>query len=281
MVKVGGLRVRVIKSSVLVTLVNPLLIVILLLSGTATSMPIAVYAQSDTISDSGTVSSDVNPHNDLATDDSQNGVIESEGDSDVSDSNEGIDDISQVSTDETVVDNKIDNNQDEANSSDDNLPTDATRGSDPIADAGKDFEVDENTDVLLDGSASVDQDGEISSYSWEQTDGYGVELNDADSAQPSFVAPDVDSNQELSFRLSVTDNNGLTDIDSVSVLIKTVTINEEPDDVVSIPIDEQDTEQTPQVKSDLARGTDTLKCTDNQTDCNHIGQRATGYFTNF
>ncbi len=216
------MRVRVIKISVLVTLVNPLLMVILLLSGTvsATSMPITLYAQSDTDFDSGVVSSDVSPHNNLAMDEGQNG---DEGTSDVTDSNDGIDDFSQVSTDETVVDNGIDSNQDDANSSDDNLPTDDTQGSDPIADAGEDFEVEENTDVRLDGSASIDQDGEISSYSWEQTDGYGVELNDADSAQPSFVAPDVDSNQELSFRLSVMDNNGLTDIDSVSVLIKAVT----------------------------------------------------------
>ena len=42
---------------------------------------------------------------------------------------------------------------------------------------------------------------------------------------------------------------------------------------MSIPLHEQDTEQTPQVKSDLARGTDTLKCTDNQTDCNPVGQQ--------
>ena len=96
---------------------------------------------------------DVSSDNDLAMDEGQNG---DEGDSDVSDSNDGIDDFSQVSADETVDDNGIDSNQDEANSSDDNLPTDATQGSAPIADAGEDFEVDENTDVRLDGSASVD-----------------------------------------------------------------------------------------------------------------------------
>lgn len=226
------------RSSVPTTRFNPLMVAILILSGTvsATSIPLAVYAQSDTDFDSGAVSSDVSPHNDLAMEEGQNG---DEGTSDVSDSNDGIDDFSQVSTDETVVDNGIDSDQDEANSSDDNLPTDVTQGSDPIADAGEDFEADENTDVRLDGSASVDQDGEISSYSWEQTDGYPlVELNDADSAQPSFVAPDVDSNQELSFRLSVTDNNELTDIDSVNVLI---TSTEKPDDVESNSLDEQET----------------------------------------
>ena len=49
--------------------------VILLLSGTvsATSMPITLYAQSDTDFDSGVVSSDVSPHNNLAMDEGQNG----------------------------------------------------------------------------------------------------------------------------------------------------------------------------------------------------------------
>ena len=99
----------------------------------------------------------------------------------------------------------------------------------PIANAGPDLEVDESSNVVLDGSASADQDGLVSSYSWQQTDGLPtIELNDADSAHPSFIAPDVDSNRQLTFQLIVTDNNGAADTDSVNVLIKDIASLEVP-----------------------------------------------------
>jgi hypothetical protein len=80
----------------------------------------------------------------------------------------------------------------------------------PVAATGPNQTVLEGEDVLLDGSNSSDSDDGIASYLWQQTAGTPVALNDAHSAQPGFVAPDVDLQGEaLSFELTVTDQGGL------------------------------------------------------------------------
>jgi hypothetical protein len=66
----------------------------------------------------------------------------------------------------------------------------------PIANAGPDQEVDESLEglpnpVTLDGSASTDPDGTIASYTWTQTAGPPVVLEDATTAHPKFIAPMV------------------------------------------------------------------------------------------
>jgi hypothetical protein len=66
----------------------------------------------------------------------------------------------------------------------------------PIADAGPDQEVDESLEglpsiVTLDGSASKDPDGTIASYTWSQTEGPPVVLDNATIARPKFTAPVV------------------------------------------------------------------------------------------
>lgn len=66
--------------------------------------------------------------------------------------------------------------------------------SDPIANAGVDQTVALGEEVILDGSASSDPDGDAMSYAWafiSRPDGSEVELEDADSAVSSFVADTV------------------------------------------------------------------------------------------
>ena len=76
----------------------------------------------------------------------------------------------------------------------------------PISDAGSDQVIQLGSQVQLDGSASYDTDGAISSYSW--TSNNGITLSGSDTATPSFTAPNEAST--LSFTLDVTDNNGNT-----------------------------------------------------------------------
>ena len=92
----------------------------------------------------------------------------------------------------------------------------------PTASAGADQSVYEGTSVALDASGSSDSDGSIASYSWQQVDssGYTAALIDADSATPSFTAPEVAADTELIFELTVTDNNGDQDSDTVVIAIK-------------------------------------------------------------
>src|SRR5919109_3298124 len=99
----------------------------------------------------------------------------------------------------------------------------------PTANAGDDQTVNEADSVSLDGSGSSDPDGTIESYSWTQTAGTGVTLDDASSATPSFTAPDVSADGDtLTFELTVTDNDGATATDSVNVNVNNVVVNQPP-----------------------------------------------------
>ncbi len=90
----------------------------------------------------------------------------------------------------------------------------------PSAQAGTDQTVSELTIVTLDGSESTDPDNAISSYSWQQVDGPTVALSNANSPQPTFVAPLAESGYAaLSFKLTVTNVSGLQSTDTCFVNI--------------------------------------------------------------
>ena len=91
---------------------------------------------------------------------------------------------------------------------------------DPVADAGTDQTVSTGDTVTLDASGSNDPDGSIASYSWTETTSFGVSLSDASAAQPTFTAPSVSSASTLEFQLEVTDDDGATDTDTVSVTVQ-------------------------------------------------------------
>ena len=83
----------------------------------------------------------------------------------------------------------------------------------PIAHAGVDQSVDENTLVTLDGTGSSDPDGHTLSYSWALTDFPTSDsspvippLSDPTVASPTFTAPEVSGQISLLYTLTVTDN---------------------------------------------------------------------------
>jgi hypothetical protein len=100
----------------------------------------------------------------------------------------------------------------------------------PIADAGDDQKAEVNTEVKLDAVDSSDQDGEIVSYKWEQTDGPKVDLKDSDKQVAVFDVPESAADSNLVFKLIVTDDKDDTGEDEVTV------------DVEQIPQDESDSE---------------------------------------
>jgi len=95
----------------------------------------------------------------------------------------------------------------------------------PVAGAGPDQSVNETTAVTLDASASTD-DGSISSYSWLQIAGNNtVILNNASTVMADFIAPSVTASGDLlSFKLTVTDNLGVSATDTLDVTISDVDI---------------------------------------------------------
>ena len=97
----------------------------------------------------------------------------------------------------------------------DNNPDDSV----PVADGGADQRVNEGATVTLDASASSASGGSIATYQWTQIDGAAVALNNATSAQATFEAPQVDSDVNLIFRLTVTNTNDALDTDNVVITI--------------------------------------------------------------
>ena len=93
----------------------------------------------------------------------------------------------------------------------------------PTANAGTDQSVNEGESVMLNGSASSDQDGTISTYAWSQTGGTAsIDLTGDNTSTPTFtfIAPDVSAEGDiLTFKLTVTDNDGLTSTDNISITV--------------------------------------------------------------
>lgn len=94
----------------------------------------------------------------------------------------------------------------------------------PIAQAGPDQTVNEQTQVTLTGSGTdPDEDGGISSYVWTQMGGEpAVTLANAGAASTTFMAPDVSVDTTLTFQLMVTDNRGAPGFSTTKVTIKAV-----------------------------------------------------------
>jgi len=85
----------------------------------------------------------------------------------------------------------------------------------PVANAGADQTVDEQTSVTLSGIGS-DIDGTIAFYSWTQVSGTPVTLSGANTATASFTAPASMTGEVMSFELTVTDDKGLSSTAAVT-----------------------------------------------------------------
>jgi PKD domain len=144
----------------------------------------------------------------------------------------------------------------EGNSDEDSVSvrvnTDVDSNDQPHADAGGDQTVDEGEWVTLDGDGSYDPDGEELDYSWTQTDGPNVDLEDDDQEEAHFRAPAVSDDTSLRFELRVEDESGRSDEDSV-----TVNVNEYDDYNDDLPC-----VQT----YDTAQGTYVTDCDNNDDD---------------
>jgi hypothetical protein len=99
---------------------------------------------------------------------------------------------------------------------------------DPVADAGPDQSVPEGTTgVQLDGSNSMDTNGDTLIYSWLQTAGTAVALTGGGTSMPTFTAPPVGpGGEDLTFELTVNDGHGGSSTDSVTITVQYV--NEPP-----------------------------------------------------
>lgn len=124
----------------------------------------------------------------------------------------------------------------------------------PVANAGSDQTVDEQSTVTLDASLSSDNDGSIASYSWQQSSGQSVTLNNANTVAPTFTAPSLSTAVSLTFVVTVIDDRGASSTDSVTVTVNPVNgLNEAP--VANAGAD-QSTSSTQTVTLDGSRSSD-------------------------
>ena len=99
----------------------------------------------------------------------------------------------------------------------------------PTANAGADQTVNEGDDVTLYGTGSADPNGDAITYAWSQNEdnAFEVDLSSSTSVSPTFDAPQVDSDQTLTFSLTVNDGAEDSTPDTVDITIQN-TINESP-----------------------------------------------------
>jgi len=87
----------------------------------------------------------------------------------------------------------------------------------PTVDAGDDREIQGGETVIL-AAEGYDEDGRISEYRWRQTQGPAVSMEpDLRSATVRFVAPDVEVDETLRFRVTVSDDCGASAFDDLRV----------------------------------------------------------------
>ena len=93
----------------------------------------------------------------------------------------------------------------------------------PTADIKAVGPVDEGVLVTLSGSAS-DPDKDPFTHEWEIVSGPQVTLTKDNTLRPQFTAPPVTSDEEIVFRLTVTDDAGEFDDDTVTITVRNVPI---------------------------------------------------------
>lgn len=103
-----------------------------------------------------------------------------------------------------------------------------------LVEAGSSRSVNEGDTVILDGSESLENTDGEGSYTWTQISGPSVDLAGKSSVQATFTAPFVGtSGTVLVFRLTVSDSDGNSDSDEVTITVNDTDSIAFEEDVIS------------------------------------------------
>ncbi len=95
----------------------------------------------------------------------------------------------------------------------------------PYVSAGPDQTVKVQSNITLSGSSS-DSDGSIVSYQWTQTSGKAVVIDNPNRPEVSFRAPKGITEQQITLQLTVMDNEGANNSDSIIITVIPMTPEE-------------------------------------------------------
>lgn len=121
----------------------------------------------------------------------------------------------------------------------------------PVANAGLARRVEERSVVSLDGSGSRDMEGAPLLFVWRQVSGPAVTLTDATTATPSFTAPEVAVDTELTFSLVVNDGNKDSAAVTLTLVIANVPRGPSAGGIVDSTVDERATLTLDAARSEL------------------------------
>ena len=89
----------------------------------------------------------------------------------------------------------------------------------PTITLNDEYAVTEYSDITISAEAA-DSDGKIISYQWQQKSGLNVDLSEPGSSTLSFTAPNVSEEQQLTFELTVTDNDNALSTKEITVRLQ-------------------------------------------------------------
>lgn len=103
----------------------------------------------------------------------------------------------------------------------------ATENHRPVANAGNDVSIKSQQNVQLDGSASYDEDEDSLYFRWTADE--AIELQEANSTTPYFIAPDVESTENFTITLVVNDGELKSEPDNLIATVAPLGTNIEND----------------------------------------------------
>jgi hypothetical protein len=143
--------------------------------------------------------------------------------------------------DDTTFEFTLTVTDDEGAEDEDTVEVEVKGNSKPLADAGSNKKAVIGEQVTLDGKSSVDSNGKITSYSWEQTgSSTSVDLDNAKTVTSSFVVPNIEDDTTFEFTLTVTDDEGAEDEDTIEVEVEAPPEPQLPDESGEICFDDKD-----------------------------------------
>ena len=105
----------------------------------------------------------------------------------------------------------------------------------PVAVSDNVSEANMETTISLNGANSTDEDGTIVSYLWEQIDSSGavVTLATPTAMTTDLTLPEVTEDTTITIQLTVTDDDGATDVTTTDIVIKFVSCCDKLDVILS------------------------------------------------